>query len=85
MRRQQQLLWRLRAAPAAESKPDAVQASAPSETVSDSSSAYAASPAARKLARERGIDLGQVQTLDPIGRIRQEDIHAHIQKPCCCS
>ena len=69
------------AAPVAESKPAAVQASAPSETVSDSSSAYAASPAARKLARERGIDLGQVQTLDPIGRIRQEDIHAHIQRP----
>lgn len=68
-------------APVAESKPAAVQASAPAETVNDSSSTYAASPAARKLARERGIDLGQVQTLDPIGRIRQEDIHAHIQKP----
>ena len=68
-------------APVAESKPAVVYASAPSESASDSSSTYAASPAARKLARERGIDLGQVQTLDPIGRIRQEDIHAHIQKP----
>lgn len=72
-------------APVAESKPAAVQASAPAETVSDSSSTYAASPAARKLARERGIDLGQVQTLDPIGRIRQEDIQAHIQKPAAAS
>ncbi|MFC5648917.1 2-oxoglutarate dehydrogenase complex dihydrolipoyllysine-residue succinyltransferase [Paenibacillus solisilvae] len=69
-------------APAAASQlPAAAQASTPAAAGSDSSSAYAASPAARKLARERGIDLGQVQTQDPIGRIRQEDIQAHIQKP----
>ncbi|MBW7473145.1 2-oxoglutarate dehydrogenase complex dihydrolipoyllysine-residue succinyltransferase [Paenibacillus oenotherae] len=38
---------------------------------------YPASPAARKLARERGIDLSQVSAQDPIGRIRQEDVKAY--------
>ena len=33
-----------------------------------------ASPAARKLARERGIELDQVQSKDPIGRVYQEDV-----------
>ena len=36
-----------------------------------------ASPSARKLARERGIDLDQVQGRDPIGRIYQEDVKSH--------
>lgn len=36
-----------------------------------------ASPAARKLARERGIPLDSVQTKDPIGRIRPEDVLSH--------
>ncbi|MCM3410636.1 2-oxoglutarate dehydrogenase complex dihydrolipoyllysine-residue succinyltransferase [Metabacillus litoralis] len=36
-----------------------------------------ASPAARKLARERGIDLQQVQTVDPLGRVRKQDVEAH--------
>ena len=29
-----------------------------------------ASPAARKIAREKGIDLNRVQTMDPFGRVR---------------
>lgn len=33
-----------------------------------------ASPAARKLAREKGIDLSAVQTHDPLGRVRLEDV-----------
>src|SRR5699024_4532564 len=33
-----------------------------------------ASPAARKLAREQGIDLSKVQTQDPMGRVRAEDV-----------
>ncbi|AFS70675.1 Dihydrolipoyllysine-residue succinyltransferase component of 2-oxoglutarate dehydrogenase complex [Exiguobacterium antarcticum B7] len=33
-----------------------------------------ASPAARKLAREKGIDLSQVATQDPLGRIRVQDV-----------
>ncbi|WHY02859.1 2-oxoglutarate dehydrogenase complex dihydrolipoyllysine-residue succinyltransferase [Neobacillus sp. DY30] len=36
-----------------------------------------ASPAARKMARELGIDLNQVSTRDPLGRIRPEDVKAH--------
>ncbi|WP_433708441.1 2-oxoglutarate dehydrogenase complex dihydrolipoyllysine-residue succinyltransferase [Paenibacillus illinoisensis] len=36
-----------------------------------------ASPAARKLARERGIELDQVQSKDPIGRVYQEDVKSH--------
>ncbi|MBP3040392.1 2-oxoglutarate dehydrogenase complex dihydrolipoyllysine-residue succinyltransferase [Bacillaceae bacterium Marseille-Q3522] len=33
-----------------------------------------ASPAARKLARERGIDLNQVSASDPLGRVRKQDV-----------
>ncbi|MCK2157076.1 2-oxoglutarate dehydrogenase complex dihydrolipoyllysine-residue succinyltransferase [Exiguobacterium sp. 17-1] len=33
-----------------------------------------ASPAARKMAREKGIDLAQVATQDPLGRIRVQDV-----------
>ncbi|MDQ1147009.1 2-oxoglutarate dehydrogenase E2 component (dihydrolipoamide succinyltransferase) [Bacillus sp. SORGH_AS 510] len=40
-----------------------------------------ASPAARKLAREMGIDLSQVSSRDPLGRIRPEDVKAHTQAP----
>lgn len=36
-----------------------------------------ASPAARKRAREHGLDLSQVQTRDPFGRIRTQDIKEH--------
>lgn len=36
-----------------------------------------ASPSARKLARELGIDLNQVSTRDPLGRIRPDDVKAH--------
>jgi 2-oxoglutarate dehydrogenase E2 component (dihydrolipoamide succinyltransferase) len=33
-----------------------------------------ASPAARKLARERGLNLNNVPTIDPLGRIRKQDV-----------
>lgn len=36
-----------------------------------------ASPAARKMARELGINLNEVSTRDPLGRIRPDDIKAH--------
>jgi 2-oxoglutarate dehydrogenase E2 component (dihydrolipoamide succinyltransferase) len=35
-----------------------------------------ASPAARKLAREKGIDLSQVPVADPLGRVRVQDVEA---------
>ncbi|MCY8981168.1 2-oxoglutarate dehydrogenase complex dihydrolipoyllysine-residue succinyltransferase [Bacillus halotolerans] len=39
-----------------------------------------ASPSARKLAREKGIDLSQVPTGDPLGRVRKQDVEAY-EKP----
>ncbi|WP_404403317.1 2-oxoglutarate dehydrogenase complex dihydrolipoyllysine-residue succinyltransferase [Jeotgalibacillus malaysiensis] len=36
-----------------------------------------ASPAARKLAREKGIDLSAISTQDPMGRVRKQDVEAH--------
>lgn len=40
-----------------------------------------ASPAARKLAREKGIDLQTVSTVDPMGRVRVQDVDAHSNAP----
>lgn len=39
-----------------------------------------ASPAARKQAREKGIDLNEVQSRDPLGRIRVEDVKAQTEQ-----
>lgn len=36
-----------------------------------------ASPAARKLAREKGIDLQNVPTADPLGRVRKQDVSSY--------
>ncbi|OYD08483.1 2-oxoglutarate dehydrogenase complex dihydrolipoyllysine-residue succinyltransferase [Paludifilum halophilum] len=40
-----------------------------------------ASPAARKLARERGLDLNRIQTRDPMGRVTVEDVKNHPAQP----
>ncbi|AYC29462.1 2-oxoglutarate dehydrogenase complex dihydrolipoyllysine-residue succinyltransferase [Paenisporosarcina cavernae] len=40
-----------------------------------------ASPAARKLAREKGIDLNAVSTADPLGRVRVQDVESHTNAP----
>lgn len=40
-----------------------------------------ASPAARKLAREKGIDLSQVPTIDPLGRVRKQDVSSFSNQP----
>ncbi len=40
-----------------------------------------ASPAARKLAREKGIDLSQVPTVDPMGRVRKQDVSLYSNQP----
>ncbi|MER2263349.1 MAG: 2-oxoglutarate dehydrogenase complex dihydrolipoyllysine-residue succinyltransferase [Psychrobacillus sp.] len=39
-----------------------------------------ASPAARKMAREKGIDLNEVSPVDPMGRVRVQDVSAHGSK-----
>ncbi|RSL33385.1 2-oxoglutarate dehydrogenase complex dihydrolipoyllysine-residue succinyltransferase [Salibacterium salarium] len=50
--------------------------SAPSKEEGDDSfeERPVASPSARKLAREKGLDLNQVPTKDPLGRVRKEDV-----------
>ena len=40
-----------------------------------------ASPAARKLAREKGIDLAAISPVDPMGRIKVQDVEAHASAP----
>ncbi|CAN2249174.1 2-oxoglutarate dehydrogenase complex (dihydrolipoamide transsuccinylase, E2 subunit) [Bacillus subtilis] len=57
------------AEPAAQEVSEETQAEAKSRTI--------ASPSARKLAREKGIDLSQVPTGDPLGRVRKHDVEAY--------
>src|SRR5699024_9639455 len=73
------------AAPAAEEAPAKEEAAAPAKeeapaaaetTESADASGVIASPAARKLAREKNIDLTKVVAQDPLGRIRPEDVEA---------
>jgi 2-oxoglutarate dehydrogenase E2 component (dihydrolipoamide succinyltransferase) len=47
------------------------------EATSTSTDRPLASPAARKLAREKGIDLSSVSTVDPLGRVRKQDVESH--------
>ncbi|CAH1055390.1 2-oxoglutarate dehydrogenase complex dihydrolipoyllysine-residue succinyltransferase [Paenibacillus pseudetheri] len=66
------------AAPASGSVAAAAPVAAPEVAVAGGESPAAlASPGARKLARERGIDLGDVSARDPIGRIGQADVSGH--------
>ena len=54
--------------------PAAVQPTAPAVVASNDNSSTLATPAARKLAREKGIDLNAVPARDPIGRIHSNDV-----------
>ncbi|MGG0719375.1 2-oxoglutarate dehydrogenase complex dihydrolipoyllysine-residue succinyltransferase [Robertmurraya massiliosenegalensis] len=45
-----------------------------SEQQEDKKERPIASPSARKLAREKGIDLSQIPTVDPLGRVRAQDV-----------
>ncbi|BFH17606.1 2-oxoglutarate dehydrogenase complex dihydrolipoyllysine-residue succinyltransferase [Paenibacillus melissococcoides] len=56
-------------------------APAPVPAPAADSGAYHASPAARKLAREKGIDLNGVSARDPIGRIQHDDVQANAARP----
>lgn len=65
-----------------ESAPAAAPAApAPVPAPAADSGAYYASPAARKLAREKGIDLNGVSARDPIGRIQHDDVQANSARP----
>jgi len=50
-----------------------VQAQA-NEEVTKKNERIIATPAARKLAREKGIDLSDVPAVDPLGRVRKQDV-----------
>ncbi|WP_223632428.1 2-oxoglutarate dehydrogenase complex dihydrolipoyllysine-residue succinyltransferase [Planococcus sp. 4-30] len=53
----------------------------PAAEEQSSSDRTIASPAARKLAREKGIDLAAIAPVDPMGRVRVQDVEAHGSKP----
>ncbi|WP_281862718.1 2-oxoglutarate dehydrogenase complex dihydrolipoyllysine-residue succinyltransferase [Planomicrobium okeanokoites] len=53
----------------------------PAAEEQSSSDRTIASPAARKLAREKGIDLASISPVDPMGRVRVQDVEAHSSKP----
>ncbi|WP_339264592.1 2-oxoglutarate dehydrogenase complex dihydrolipoyllysine-residue succinyltransferase [Solibacillus sp. FSL W7-1472] len=68
------------AAPAKEEAPKAA-AAAPVAVEETSGERVIASPAARKLAREKGIDLAAISPVDPQGRVRVQDVAAHGTAP----
>ena len=59
----------------------AVAAAAPVVEETTDSDRTIASPAARKLAREKGIDLAAISPVDPMGRVRVQDVEAHASAP----
>lgn len=67
------------ATPAAETKVEAAPKAeaAPVQEEASSDERTLASPAARKLAREKGIDLAAVNPVDPMGRVKVQDVEAH--------
>lgn len=80
------------AAPAPAAKEEAPAAPAPAQeapkaaapapvVVETSGERVIASPAARKLAREKGIDLAAISPVDPQGRVRVQDVAAHGTAP----
>ncbi|WP_100402714.1 2-oxoglutarate dehydrogenase complex dihydrolipoyllysine-residue succinyltransferase [Bacillus sp. FJAT-42315] len=66
------------AAPQAEVKQEEAQAEPAQE---ETKQRTIASPAARKLAREKGIDLAEVPTVDPMGRVRKQDVASFSNQP----
>ncbi|HEX6923326.1 MAG TPA: 2-oxo acid dehydrogenase subunit E2 [Bacillales bacterium] len=55
--------------------------SAEMETKSAENERTVASPAARKLARANGVDLSEIRTEDPLGRVRAKDVRDHQDRP----
>ncbi|MEZ5491414.1 MAG: dihydrolipoyllysine-residue acetyltransferase [Gammaproteobacteria bacterium] len=70
-------------AQAVESRPEPRTTAAPAATTNDAAVSSGASiyagPAVRKLARELGVDLGQVQGSGAKGRIIKEDLHEFVK------
>ncbi len=51
-----------------------VEKAVPSEAMPSNDKRIIATPAARKLAREKGIDLSAVPAADPLGRVHRQDV-----------
>lgn len=68
-------------APKEEPKQDSAEESKQEAAPEQNNGDVIASPAARKRARELGIDLSEVQTRDPLGRVRPDDVNAHNNAP----
>lgn len=66
-------------APKTEAAPEKAEEATATEATTEEASAderTIASPAARKLAREKGIDLAAINPVDPMGRIKVQDVEA---------
>ena len=61
--------------------PEAPKAAPVAEETSTEQDRTIASPAARKLAREKGINLSEISPVDPMGRVRVQDVSAHGSAP----
>lgn len=61
--------------------PEAPKAAPVAEETSSEQDRTIASPAARKLAREKGINLSEISPVDPMGRVRVQDVSAHGSAP----
>ncbi len=72
-------------APVAEAPKAPVAPVAVAPVVETSNERVVASPAARKLAREKGIDLAAISPVDPQGRVRVQDVAAHGSAPVAAS
>ncbi|WP_419962214.1 2-oxoglutarate dehydrogenase complex dihydrolipoyllysine-residue succinyltransferase [Psychrobacillus sp. BM2] len=61
--------------------PEATKAAPVTEETTTEQDRTIASPAARKLAREKGINLSEISPVDPMGRVRVQDVSAHGSAP----
>lgn len=68
-------------APEAQAAPEAPKAAPVVEETTTEQDRTIASPAARKLAREKGINLSEISPVDPMGRVRVQDVAAHGSAP----
>ena len=67
-------------APKAEAKEEKTEEK-PASDVKEDDSHIVATPSARKLAREKGISLSDVNAADPRGLVRSHDVNNHVNAP----
>jgi 2-oxoglutarate dehydrogenase E2 component (dihydrolipoamide succinyltransferase) len=73
-------------APAAKARPDVgaprtTRAERHGEPVQPASPKPTATPLARRVAEERGVDITKVLPTDPSGRVRQRDVETYLEQP----